>query len=77
MAYSFEDAVEQILESALENVVKFASMGGLVAPGSDAGAWEVPHGIATEYNLLEQVLGAYAKTILESGAWVIREKFRQ
>ena len=50
-----EDAVQAILESALENVSAFARMGGLVALGSDAGAWAVPHGSLSEQQLLEQV----------------------
>ena len=47
-----ETAVRSILESALENVHAFAAMGGLLAPGSDAGAWAVPHGCTTELELL-------------------------
>ena len=46
-----ETAVEQILESAMENASKFAAMGGLVAEGSDAGqsaAKETSHGEANE-----------------------------
>ena len=49
-----EDAVVRILEGATENVATFASMGGLVAPGTDAGAWAVPHGCSTEETLLTQ-----------------------
>ncbi len=47
-----EQAVEQILNSALLNLERFHAMGGLVAPGSDAGAWSVPHGAAREQQLL-------------------------
>ena len=47
-----ETAVNQILNSAEENVRKFAAMGGFIAPGTDAGAWAVPHGCATEEQLL-------------------------
>ena len=65
----------RILDSALENVVRFADMGGLIAPGSDAGAWAVPHGSLTEYDLLEQALGSSAGEILDRGIRVIREKF--
>ncbi len=39
-----EKAVCAILDSALYNVQRFDAMGGLLAPGSDAGAWSVPHG---------------------------------
>jgi imidazolonepropionase-like amidohydrolase len=70
-----EADVEKILDSALENVRKFAALGGYIAPGSDAGAWEVPHGIRTEYSLLEQALGAYANILLDAGTAVIQQKF--
>ena len=45
----FDDgAVGKILDSAMENVSKFVDLGGIVAAGSDAGAWAVPHGCHTE-----------------------------
>ena len=65
-----EDAVRAILESALENVSAFARMGGLVALGSDAGAWAVPHGSISEQQLLAQ-----AGVDPEPGNKVIMEKF--
>ena len=65
-----EDAVQAILESALENVAAFARMGGLVALGSDAGAWAVPHGSISEQQLLAQ-----AGVDPEPGNQVIMEKF--
>ena len=46
--------VAAILDSALENVAQFHAMGGLIAPGSDAGAWAVPHGCGTEYGWLKK-----------------------
>ena len=52
-----EIAVAAILDSAMENVAAFVEMGGLVAPGSDAGAWAVPHGCDTELQLLQQAVG--------------------
>ena len=70
-----EQAVEAILESAMENVAAFAAMGGFVAPGTDAGAWAVPHGSLTEYALLEQALGNSAGEILSRGAARIQQKF--
>jgi len=70
-----EADVEKILDSALENVGKFAAMGGLVAPGTDAGAWAVPHSIQTEYSLLRQALGNETDTRLKKGAAVIQRKF--
>lgn len=65
-----EDAVRAILESALENVSAFARMGGLVALGSDAGAWAVPHGSISEQQWLNQ-----AGVDPELGNKVIMEKF--
>ena len=65
-----EDAVKAILESALENVAAFARMGGLVALGSDAGAWAVPHGSISEQQWLNQ-----AGVDPELGNKVIMEKF--
>ncbi len=70
-----EEAVEAILESAMENVHSFASMGGLLAPGTDAGAWAVPHGSLTEYTLLREALGDAAESTLETGIQALREKF--
>jgi imidazolonepropionase-like amidohydrolase len=72
-----EPDVEKILASALENVAAFADMGGLLAPGSDAGAWQVPHGIETEYTLLAQALGEGTASLLDAGTAAIRQKFRK
>ena len=49
-----EIAVTQIYESTTQNISAFSRMGGLIAPGSDAGAWAVPHDADTEYALLLQ-----------------------
>ena len=68
-----ETAVERILESAAENVSRFAALGGLLAPGSDAGAWAVPHGSLTEYALLEAALST--SELLERGIAQIRRVF--
>ena len=70
-----EKAVGAILESALENVAAFAQMGGLIAPGTDAGAWAVPHGSRTEEKLLRQAIGENTDAVLEKGIRVIVEKF--
>jgi len=70
-----ETAVRQILDSALENVAQFAAMGGLVAPGTDAGAWAVPHGSLTEFQLLQEALGTDTRAILDKGTQVIQAKF--
>lgn len=70
-----EEAVEEILEGALENVAAFAALGGLLAPGTDAGAWAVPHGSLTEYQLLSQALGENRDAVLEKGIAEIQRKF--
>lgn len=70
-----EDAVCRILDSAMENVSRFAAMGGLIAPGSDAGAWAVTHAMDSEWTLLKQSIGAGAECVLEQGVRRIREKF--
>jgi hypothetical protein len=59
----------------MENVAGFAAMGGLIAPGSDAGAWAVPHGCTTEFALLEECLGSRTEEILQKGAQEIKRKF--
>ena len=70
-----EEAVEQILASAMKNVRRFADMGGLLAPGTDAGAWKVYHSTKTEYTLLEQALGQDPEPVLQKGIQAIQEKF--
>ena len=68
-----ETAVARILEGATENVRRFAALGGLLAPGTDAGAWAVPHGSLTEYALLEAALNTSEP--LERGIAQIRRMF--
>ena len=70
-----EAAVAAILESAMENGAAFAAMGGLIAPGPDAGAWAVPHGSLSEYALLKQALGENAENVLSRGVAEIQRKF--
>lgn len=70
-----EQAVAQIFQSAAENVRRFAALGGLLAPGSDAGAWAVPHGSRTEDALLRDVLGENAEDVLKKGADKIKAVF--
>ena len=70
-----EAAVRQILASAMENVRAFAGLGGLLAPGTDAGAWAVPHGSLTEYQLLEEIFGPETRKILQPGVETIIRKF--
>ena len=68
-----ETAVAQILESASRNVAAFAAMGGLIAPGTDAGAWAVPHGSETEMPLLLQA--GVSREQLATGTGALMDKF--
>lgn len=66
-----DKAVEEILDSALANISRYS---GFLAPGTDAGAWAVPHGCGTEEALLARVLGEHTQARLEQG---IRETLRR
>lgn len=70
-----ENAVQEILDTARKNVAAFAAMAGILAPGTDAGAWAVPHGSLTEYDLLEEILGSDTERILARGVRAVRDKF--
>ena len=70
-----ETAVCSILESALQNISRFAAMGGYIASGTDAGAWSVPHGSQTEYLLLNKALGTETASVLNRGFLEIHKKF--
>ena len=66
-------AVDRILEGLLESIRTFASIGGLLAPGTDAGAWAVPHGSQTEEALLMGAGVTWEQ--LAKGIEQIRKKF--
>ena len=68
-----DEETAKILESALQNVEIFRNMGGLIAAGTDAGAWAVPHGSQTEEGYLAQA--GVTETDLEKGLSVIKAKF--
>ena len=70
-----EAAVERILENVLQNVEAFSNLGGLIAPGTDAGAWQVPHSIDSEFALLGQALGRSRDAVLAKGTGEIQKKF--
>lgn len=74
-----EKAVSAIYESSVENLRRFAKMNGLVAPGSDAGAWAVPHvtGGNDEYTHFSQALGENWRTYLDAGTDAIFTKFQR
>lgn len=68
-----EDAVAQILYSTMENVSRFYAMGGMVAPGSDAGAWAVTHGCCTEELWLEKA--GVPRAVQEAAIQLLMERF--
>ena len=68
-----EKEVSQILESALENVEKFHRLGGILASGTDAGAWAVPHGSATEEGYF--TMAGVDEAALARGLSVVQAKF--
>lgn len=68
-----DDVVRRILENTMERISAFSSLGGLLAPGSDAGAWAVPHGCDTEMALLEKA--GIPQSRLEPGVKRIMEVF--
>ena len=72
-----EGAVSAIYESSVENLRRFAAMGGLIAPGRDAGAWAVPHGSGgmDEYAHLAHALGKGWETAVCAGTDAICAKF--
>lgn len=65
-----DDQVERILHSAQEGLSRYR---GLVASGTDAGAWAVPHGSQTEETLLKQA--GITRSRLDEGLGVIQKKF--
>ncbi len=70
----FDDGqTQKILDSALHNLRLFSAMGGLIAPGSDAGAWQVPHGCHTEFALLARA--GITEERLIPGIRAVLEKF--
>ena len=72
-----EAAVNAIYGSSVENLQKFTKIDGLIAPGSDAGAWAVPHvtGGTDEYAHLAHALGDRAEVVIHTGISAIRTKF--
>ena len=65
-----ETDVAKILDSALQNVADYK---GLLAAGTDAGAWAVPHGSTTEEGWFAQA--GVGEDRLHEGFLVIQRKF--
>ena len=68
-----QEAVEAILRSALCNVAAFRDLGGLIAPGTDAGAWAVGHTCHTEEAWLAKA--GVTEADMQKGIAAIRKKF--
>ncbi len=74
----YPDAVlKPLFELQAENIRRFSAMGGTVAPGSDAGAYAVPHvqGALDEYRYLAEILGEGAEAKLAAGVAEIARRF--
>ena len=65
-----EEEIQKIFCHALQNLSDYK---GLVAPGTDAGAWSVPHGTDCEEDLLMQA--GITKERLALGTQIITDKF--
>lgn len=72
-----DGVLKPLLELQLRNVAECARLGGVIALGSDGGAYRVYHGQGAEdeYALLKRALGDETDRILEAGERYIREKF--
>ena len=74
----FPQAVlQEITDRQMDSVSRCAAMGALIAPGSDAGAWLVPHGQGSldEYDHLRIALGSTADAVTQRGADEVRRRF--
>ena len=69
--------LKPLYELHASNIRRFAEMGGKIAPGSDAGAYAVPHvrGALDEARYLTEILGAGAEAILDAGVREIMRRF--
>lgn len=68
-----ENAVCAIFDRATEAVGQYHSIGGIIAPGTDAGAWAVEHGCATEEGYLHSI--GVDSTACACGVKAIMDKF--
>lgn len=73
----FDDGVlKKIMVSFQKNLRMFHDMGGLIACGSDAGAWAVPHGCGSEEKWMESVFGDETENILNQGNAALCQRFQ-
>ncbi|MGO5116084.1 amidohydrolase family protein [Candidatus Avoscillospira sp. LCP25S3_F1] len=72
-----EEDVQRLTRLHMNNIAAAHRYGAIIALGSDAGAWRVPHGSGTadELALLTEVLGPEATEILQIGEKFLQERF--
>jgi hypothetical protein len=74
-----DEVLERILDGQLRNVAECARLGGIIALGSDAGAYCVYHAEAVddEHGYLRRALGDDTDDLLAAGEEQIRSRFRR
>ena len=72
-----EEDVQLLTRLHMGNIAAAHRYGAVIALGSDAGAWRVPHGSGTadELALLTEVLGPDATEILQIGEKILCQRF--
>lgn len=72
-----EEDVQRLTRLHMDNIAAAHRYGAVIALGSDAGAWRVPHGSGTadELTLLTEVLGPDATELLQTGEKILKERF--
>ena len=66
-------AIQALLEQFLSNIAAYSAIGGVLAPGTDAGAFAVPHGACTEETWLMRT--GIPESALTNGAEQIVKRF--
>ena len=71
------EVLQPLFDFQAANIRRFAEMGGRIAPGSDAGAYAVPHvqGALDEIQYLTEILGVDAEETLNEGISEIMRRF--
>ncbi|MBQ6875950.1 MAG: Xaa-Pro dipeptidase, partial [Lachnospiraceae bacterium] len=77
-----DDVLKKYGEEQMDTVRRAMQLGVKLAPGSDAGAYRVPHvkGFLDELDWMMQAAGEereQMKEILNQGAWEIAKRFRR
>jgi len=74
-----DEVLRHILDDQLRNIAACAGQGGVIALGSDAGAYCVHHvrAVRDEYEWLRRALGERTYALLAAGEAQIRHRFRR